>query len=98
MPANGLPSNRRHEVWLRDSGRCQRCGNEGTDIHHRMRRRDGGHATWNLVLLCRTDHAYVHAHPEEAREQGFIISAHLDHEVARLVPLTNYRGTSRVLT
>jgi hypothetical protein len=62
-----------------------------------MRRREGGHAAWNLVLLCRPCHDYVHAHPEEAREQGYIISAYMEHEEARLVPLTTWKRTSRIL-
>jgi len=66
-------------------------------VHHRMRRRDGGHDMWNLVLLDRACHSWVHAHPEESREQGFIISAYMDVNEARAVPLVNWKGTARVL-
>src|SRR4029079_10837834 len=98
MAGNPLPQGRREEVWLRDAGLCQRCGGEGTDVHHRMRRRDGGHSEWNLVLLCRPCHAWAHAHPDKAREYGYIISAYMEIEEARLVPLTNWQGNTRALT
>lgn len=62
-----------------------------------MRRRDGGHGMWNLVLLCRDCHHWVHVHPQEAREHGYIISAHMEKEQATTVPLINYRGTAVVL-
>jgi len=51
---------------------------------------------WNLVLLCRSDHDWLHAHPEIARSQGFIISAYMDVNEARAVPLMNWKGTARV--
>lgn len=45
-----------------------------------MRRRDGGHAIENLVLLCRTCHSWAHANPAGARKYGFIVSAWGDVE------------------
>ena len=83
---------------MRDGGRCQKCSGEGTDVHHRMRRRDGGHGMWNLVLLCRTCHSWAHANPEQARDQGYIISAFLRMEEASMVPLRDWNGTMRLLT
>ena len=68
-------------IWLRDGGHCCRCGEavwQG-DIHHRRpRQQGGGNARWewinhssNLVLLCRTDHDWLEAEPEEARAAGY---------------------------
>jgi len=54
-----------------------------------MRRRDGGHALSNMVLLCRFDHEWVHANPAKAREQGFIVSAWGDVENQ---PIKSWRG------
>lgn len=54
---------------------CERCLGRGCDVHHRQRRRAGGHGIENLVYLCRTCHSWVHAHPAEARGEGFIVSA-----------------------
>lgn len=64
---------------LRRSGmRCEWCdralGNQ-MERHHRIRRRDGGDRLSNLVALHTACHQYVHAHPDEARDRGFIVSA-----------------------
>lgn len=50
----------------------------GNQIHHRQRRREGGHAVGNLVLLCDTCHRWVHANPVQAQELGYIISVSVD--------------------
>ena len=74
---NPIPTKARRIVKERDENRCQRCGGLGTDIHHRQRRREGGHEVGNLVLLCRLDHSWVHGNPAVARETGYIIPTHI---------------------
>lgn len=69
-----IPAKARRDLAKRDEC-CARCGAEATDIHHRTRRRDGGHALSNMVRLCRLCHQWVHAHPKAARRFGFIIPA-----------------------
>lgn len=85
-----IPKKAREAVVFRDAQRCARCGAFGaTDIHHRKRRREGGHPLSNLVLLCRDDHQKVHAHPERSRSEGFIVSvwdSPLD------IPMKTWRG------
>ena len=72
MP-NEIPSKVRKLIHERDNGQCKRCGMRGSEIHHRKRRRDGGHRPSNLVLLCHQCHAYVTAHPEDAVKFGWIV-------------------------
>lgn len=62
----------------------------GPDIHHRKRRRDGGHGRANCIVLCRTCHHWTHAHPAEARSLGLIVSAH--HTDPSTVPLQTFGG------
>ena len=78
-------------MWLRDGGRCLRCGSPGSEVHHRQRRAVGGHGLQNLVLLCADcHHAQIHGHPERARAEGFIVSAYSD--AVDSVPLHTFRG------
>lgn len=60
----------------RQRGRCARCwkglNNDGVR-HHRKRRRDGGDALSNVVLLHDACHRWVHANPAEARGLGLIV-------------------------
>lgn len=64
----------------RAEGGCEWCGATYTplDRHHRKRRRDGGDRLSNIVLLCRTDHAWATEHPEKARQVGLIVSVARD--------------------
>lgn len=60
----------------RDGDRCGWCGQPlagSAERHHRQRRRVGGDALANLVLLHPRCHADVHSHPVLARERGFIV-------------------------
>jgi hypothetical protein len=67
----------------RDRQCCKRCGISLEVVagsrHHRKRRRDGGHETSNLVLLCGSGttgcHGWAHANPAAARASGYIILA-----------------------
>jgi hypothetical protein len=71
----------------RDLGWCVRCGLTVADsphsIHHRIRRSQGGsHDPENLILLCGSGttgcHGWVHAHPAEARDSGWLLKSHED--------------------
>lgn len=88
--SNEIPTKAREVVRERQNGQCARCGNTYTALHHRMRRREGGHAYENLVGLCHTDHAWAHSNPDAAREQGYIIPTHVDDISA--VPLKSFMG------
>ena len=71
------------KVDKRDGYACVRCGISLTvtsgSRHHRQRRRDGGHTTSNLILLCGSGttgcHGWAHAHPTNAHAAGYIVPA-----------------------
>jgi hypothetical protein len=85
-----IPTKARQIVKERSNGQCSRCGALGYQIHHRLRRREGGHALGILVLLCSTCHKWAHGHPNEAKATGFIISVH-DRE-PEAVPIKTFMG------
>lgn len=64
----------------RDGKRCVRCSMPGNQWHHR-RTRDvvdkHRHCPCNGVTLCLVCHAWVHANPLLALEQGWIVSSHV---------------------
>jgi hypothetical protein len=61
-----------------------------SEIHHRMRRREGLHGYENLVGLCSDDHRWVHANPKQATAEGFIIPISVDEIAA--VPIKTFVG------
>lgn len=66
------------ELLRRCHGLCERCGQPlggNLERHHRMRRRDGGDRLSNLLALHSRCHTYITEHPEEARANGWIVSA-----------------------
>jgi 5-methylcytosine-specific restriction endonuclease McrA len=87
---SAIPTKAREVVRIRQNGQCARCGNTYTQLHHRQRRREGGHAVENLVGLCGTDHKWVHAHPRQAQEQGYIIP--VSETCITSVPLRSFMG------
>lgn len=71
-----VPEKTRAQVIQRAKGRCEACGvGIATDIHHRMRRREGGHEVGNLIWVDRTCHDRIHSFPEWARDNGWIVTA-----------------------
>lgn len=85
-----IPTKARQGVRKRTNGVCDRCALHGNQIHHRQRRRDGGHGLANLVLLCDTCHRWVHGNPTDAKAAGYIVPVGIT-DVA-LVPLHTYAG------
>lgn len=89
--SNEIPSAVRRKVNDRDEMRCQVCGATGTEIQHRVRRREGGHRFSNLIRVCSTDHRTIHTNPAWALAEGFTISAVFDQDPRR-IPVHSYRG------
>lgn len=87
---NEIPTKAREVVRERQGGQCARCGNRATALHHRKRRREGGHGYENLVALCNTCHTFVHANPVVAIEQGYIVPIHVEDIAA--VPVKSFMG------
>lgn len=87
---NPIPTAIRVAVDARDGRQCQRCGTgRGREIHHRVRRRDGGHLLDVVILLCGACHRWAHSHPTEAKRTGFIVAP---WDNAEEVPVRTYRG------
>lgn len=98
---NPIPRKVRVAVRERSAGRCELratsdCTGVATDQHHRKRRRDGGHGLANVVDACRPCHTHAHAHPRQARDMGWIVSA---FEVdPAMVPIRRIGGPGEQLT
>jgi hypothetical protein len=80
--SKGIPPASRALVKEREDNRCLRCGVPGErhQWHHRRSRSvvdPHQHCPCNGVLLCRTCHTWVHAHPLMARLAGLIVSRHV---------------------
>lgn len=73
-------SEQRDLAFARAGWRCERCGSgTGLITHHKRPRGMGGgersmHNVENLVVLCDQEcHRWVHANPEQARSEGWLI-------------------------
>lgn len=76
--SNEIPHTMQLVIDERDAGHCMRCGGLGSARHHRRRRRvadEHTHEPCNVVTLCAVCHVGLHAHPREAIEDGWIVSA-----------------------
>jgi 5-methylcytosine-specific restriction endonuclease McrA len=87
---SAIPTKARAVVGERDAGHCLRCGGHSREIHHRRRRREGGHDYEVLVSLCSECHRWAHAEPTAALEAGFRVSA-FNEDVAG-VPIRSFMG------
>lgn len=83
-----IPTTVREAIHRRDKHRCLRCGGGGQHLHHRMRRREGGHGLWNIVTLCDGCHRWAHANVTDARADGYIIPTYT--QAPDLIPLRAY--------
>lgn len=84
------------QVDARDAQRCVKCGRPlvGGSRHHRQLRSQGGkHTVENIVLMCGSGttgcHGFVHAHPAEARDMGWIVPS---WEEPDETPMLTWRG------
>lgn len=93
----------RQVVMERSGWRCERCLSLPVDaVHHRRPKGMGGtDVAWveqpaNLVALCRGCHEWVHAHPYEARQSGWLLSKWSG--MADSSPITDLSGVTVWLT
>jgi 5-methylcytosine-specific restriction endonuclease McrA len=64
------------DTFLRDGMTCQWCKVPGGKLvpHHRLRRSQGGRdVPAHLVSVHPLCHMYIHDHPAEAGERGFLV-------------------------
>lgn len=94
----------RNICGYRDRARCFRCGRSlygvPASLHHRLMRSQGAgyadlHKPSNLIWLCGTGttgcHWYVHNHPAESYEAGWLVHPEDDpHEVPVLHDKRDY--------
>lgn len=53
---------------------CERCARNATEIHHKNGRNGDRLNDINFFMsICRDCHKWVHNHPKEARENGYLI-------------------------
>jgi hypothetical protein len=79
------------EQWI-----CIRSGHptQGTgERHHRMRRREGSDGYENSAHLCQDCHHWITHHPEQARADGWIVTATgtADRSDPALVPVPHWQ-------
>lgn len=77
--------------------RCERCGHalgDNLERHHRQRREVGGDRLSNLLALHSRCHQYITEHPEEARANGWIVSADADDPALVAVRLPGLGGSA----
>jgi 5-methylcytosine-specific restriction endonuclease McrA len=80
-----VPDDVREAVWQRSDGLCEaqvpwRCLRYARTLHHKLPRSAGGpHTLDNLIAVCSFDgsrdgcHEYIHAHPAESYDRGWLI-------------------------
>ncbi len=71
----------RPAVALRSGGRCEWCGHEGMEMHHRVNRsqRGGWHPS-NIIHLCIRHHRAINHSPEWAKSVGLSVYPFTDGE------------------
>lgn len=53
---------------------CPTREHEGVHVHHvKQRSAGGGHTPDNLLLVCEKAHGYIHNHPAESFERGWLV-------------------------
>ena len=61
------------EAWRRSGARCERCHGLAEHTHHKIgRQHKDANLPANLMPVCDLCHRWIHAHPAEAREQGYM--------------------------
>lgn len=79
-------------ILARDNWMCIRCGAEATDVHHRKAKKMGGtknediaYGYANLISVCRNCHSWIHGHPTEAVDAGYIVKTGFDPETTFII-------------
>ena len=76
---------KREEVIERDSGKCQLCGNNGKEVHHKVPYSlTGDDSVDNLILLCKSCHLHIHNIIRSSKESDYKPTYREDEEGAIL--------------
>lgn len=69
----------RRVVWERSQGLCERCGQRGAEMHHRVNRSAGGKwSASNIVRLCTPCHGEITEDPIGAEPDGWHVPGWVD--------------------
>jgi hypothetical protein len=79
-----IPPEVREEVQVRSGGWCEidhpLCDGNARHMHHVLLRAQGGkHEAANLLHVCSQGHAFIHANPALAYEQGWLQRSGVTH-------------------
>lgn len=81
---NWSPETRR-EVRLRSGGMCElKCNRIASEMHHRKLRSHGDHRPENCLHLDTRCHEWIHAHPMESHERGWLVRSTLDPALVKV--------------
>ena len=60
--------------YLKDNPNCEICDSSIVEIHHKNGRNGKRiHDTKYFMTICRGHHIWIHEHPKEAREKGWLV-------------------------
>jgi len=62
------------DKFMQENPRCERCGAPATENHHKNGR--NGLRLLDVtyfMAVCRSCHRWIHEHPKESREKGWLI-------------------------
>ena len=72
-----MKSGLKQQIFDRDDWRCIRCLGAANDVHHRKLKGIGGSKLLdtpaNLISVCRYCHTWIHAHPSDAYNSGYMV-------------------------
>lgn len=60
------------EKYLNKHPNCEICNAKATEIHHKGLR-TGDNLFKHFMSICRACHLYLHEHPEESYEKGYLL-------------------------
>jgi len=62
-------------TYMKDNPRCEICARKGKlDLHHKAGRTGDNYTNIaTFMAVCRMCHDWIHSHPKESREKGYLI-------------------------
>lgn len=61
------------DKFMQENPRCERCGAPATENHHKNGRNGLRLLDVNYFMaVCRNCHRWIHEHPKESREKGWL--------------------------
>ena len=98
MGRSSMPPEVRETVMSRNGGRCEpqvspHCAKYASEWHHRkMRSQLGPDTIPNGLAVCPACHRYIHRHPEESYDKGYLVRSHYDEDSVPVLLPTRFFG------